>query len=131
MQSLRRHPRLLLIALLAYVAQIVLALAHVHAPTGMHRYAASCAKGAVTGREVACPKPSPVDHHRDCALCAAMHAAFTLMPAAAPAVALCFSTERLAVPRFPRDTRPSRSVCQNQPRAPPSSDRVKSSLLHA
>jgi hypothetical protein len=76
-QLLRRNPRYLLAALLAFVAQVTLAFAHVHVKHPAPHIAIAPADATL---------PLPADDDDDCRFCATIHVASTLIPAACPDV---------------------------------------------
>jgi Protein of unknown function (DUF2946) len=96
-QPFRRHPRYLLLALLAFVAQITLAFTHIH----VHSRELSQATAAASDTT-----PLPADDDADCRFCAAIHVASTLIPSAEPDLILPRTTYYVAPP-----------VCFVQPRA--------------
>src|SRR5262249_46360077 len=87
-QAFRRHPAFLQVALVPFLVQTFLALAHVHAHGGLKEPAQI--EGAGTCSEpsaAACGVPSPADDDAHCQLCAALHAAQAVVLAAAADVA--------------------------------------------
>src|SRR5262245_60793786 len=88
-QPFRRHPGYLLIAPLAFVAQITLAFAHIHVHSRELSQAAAAASDTT---------PVPADEDLDCLFCAAIHVATTLIPAACPSIILPKKTYRIALP---------------------------------
>src|SRR5262245_60810915 len=117
-QPVRRHPRLLLFALLAFVAHTILALSHTHVPGGLHQD--KVASGDICpDKQGPCPAPTPAGHDTDCPLCAAIHAASTLIPPAGPADLIFFSCERTQLTIFAWAARPTPRAFRFRARAPP------------
>src|SRR5690349_8259922 len=90
-QPFRRHPRYLLVALLAFVAQITLAFAHVH----VHYRDASWFHAAAIGGATT---PPASDDDGDCRFCGAIHFASTLIPVASPDLTLPNATYSVWLP---------------------------------
>jgi len=111
-QSFRRHQRVFLIALAAFLAQTFLALAHVHAPA---KSLVVCASGG--GQS--CTVPGPSHDESDCPLCGAIHLASTLISADGPAVSLPISFAGDTPAVLVAVTRPTRRASRFQARAPP------------
>jgi hypothetical protein len=116
----RRHQWLFLVALASFLAQTTLALTHVHARASAHFVATSSDTCTAASDEEPCSAPDPVDHGHDCALCAAISTASTLI-LPTPIVALA------TVPRYSPalPLYKSRAVAGDSPlhfqaRAPPS-----------
>src|SRR5262249_16922359 len=93
-QPFRRHPRLMLLALLIFVAQTILALAHGQGWEGWGEEMAESGDVCPADKQGACPAPTSPGHDADCSLCASIHAAYTLIPSAGPAELIFFSFER-------------------------------------
>jgi hypothetical protein len=114
-QPFRRHRRLFLLALILFLAQTVLSLAHVHAPAGArHTGGSACAQA-----NEPCKLPDPTGHGEHCALCAAISTTSTLdLP---PPIALLRLIRRCSSAPMPCRSlslvgKPSTHF---QPRAPP------------
>jgi hypothetical protein len=87
-QSFRRHQRFFLIALILFLAQTILALAHVHAASSA-RHASAAANAHGLANEYPCDAPAAPGHDEHCPLCAAIGAASALVlpaPIAKPRV---------------------------------------------
>jgi hypothetical protein len=117
-QSFRRHQRLFLIALVLFLAQTILALAHVHASSSA-RHASAAADACGLGNEYPCNVPAPPGHDEHCPLCAAISTACALVlpaPVAIPSV-VPRSASPAAIDSAKVDARDAES--HYQPRAPP------------
>ena len=112
MQPFRRHPRYLLLALLAFVAQITLAFYHSH----VHSRDLSLPLVAALAGETT---PLPVDNDGDCRFCAAIHVASTLIPAAGPDLILPKATYSVALPVCFVGPRTAARASPFRSRAPP------------
>jgi hypothetical protein len=118
-QRFRRHQRLFLIALAAFLAQTFLALAHVHASAAYQRHLVQSAGRCSVGKVQSCTAPSPIGDDADCPLCGAIHVACALIASEAPAVILCISFADMQ-PTVPVPAaRPSPRSLRFQARAPP------------
>jgi hypothetical protein len=85
-QSFRRQQRFFLIALVLFLAQTILALAHVHAASSA-RHVSAVADACALANGNACNAPAPPGHDEHCPLCAAISTASALLlpaPNAAP-----------------------------------------------
>lgn len=112
MQAFRRHPRYLLVALLAFVAQITLAIAHSHVHSGdSSRSQVTAVAGETT--------PLPVDDDGDCRFCVAIHVASTLIPSAGPDLILPRTTYYVASPGYFVQPRAAPRASPFRSRAPP------------
>ena len=88
-QPFRRHPRYLLLALLAFVAQITLAFCHIHVHSrDLSRSQLTAVAGETT--------PLPADDDGDCRFCGAIHVASTLIPSVGPDLILPKTTYSIA-----------------------------------
>jgi hypothetical protein len=118
-QSFRRHQRFFQVALVLFLAQTILALAHIHASHSL-RHAAVAMDGGDRANAGACDAPAPVDHDDEyCPICAALSAASALVLPAPVAIAC-------VVPRpfFARVLHSAKVDARDpeshyQPRAPP------------
>jgi len=117
-QSFRRHQRYFLIALVLFVAQTILALAHVHAP-GSARHASAAANACGLAKEYPCDAPALPGHDEHCPLCAAVSAACALVLPASVVIPLVVprSVSPDAIDSAKVDARNAES--HFQPRAPP------------
>jgi len=111
-QPFRRHPRYLLVALLAFVAQITLAFAHVHV---CHGHSSWIRAAATDGETI----PLPSDDDGDCRICVAIHVASTLIPSAGPELILPRTTYYVACPVYLVQPRAATRASPFQSRAPP------------
>jgi hypothetical protein len=115
-QSFRRHQRFFLIALVAFLAQTILALAHVHAPSSVRHASAGACRLA---DEYRCDAPAPPGHDEHCPLCAAISTASALILPAQVVIALVVprSASPDAIDSAKVDARDAASHYQS--RAPP------------
>jgi hypothetical protein len=117
-QSFRRHQRFFLIALVLFLAQTILALAHVHAASSA-RHASAAADACGLVNEYPCGAPAAPGHDEHCPLCAAVSAASGLV-LPAPIAIPCVVPRPFFVPALHSakvDARDAES--HYQPRAPP------------
>jgi hypothetical protein len=87
-QSFRRHQRYFLIALVLFLAQTILALAHIHTASSA-RHARAVADACRLTDQYPCDAPVPSGHDEHCPLCAAISTASALVlpaPVAIPGV---------------------------------------------
>ena len=118
MQCFRRHQRFFLIALVLFLAQTILAFAHVHA-SHSPRHTAMAMDTCGLANESVCDAPAPVDHAEYCPLCAALSAASALVLPAPVAILRVGARPRLA-PELHSDKVDARDgEAHFQPRAPP------------
>ena len=111
-QPFRRHPHYLLVALLAFVAQVTLAFAHSHVHSGnSSRSRVTAVAGQTT--------PLPVDDDGDCRFCVAIHVASTLIPSAGPDLILPRTTYYVASPVYFVQPRAAARASPFRSRAPP------------
>ena len=118
MQSFRRHQRYFLIALVLFLAQTILALAHVHAPSSP-RHLSAAVDACRLADEYPCDAPAPSGHDEHCPLCAAISTASTLLLPAQVVIPLVVprSASPEAIDSAKVDARDAES--HYQPRAPP------------
>jgi hypothetical protein len=110
---------LLLIAALAFVAQTLLSFAHVHLSGGSRYYAIPGLGACTPNTGKPCDAPRPTHHEGDCPLCAAIHAASTLISPTGPAIVVPLSFERVQASAFVAAARPVQRTFRFQARAPP------------
>jgi hypothetical protein len=117
-QSFRRHQRFFLIALVLFLAQTILALAHVHAASSA-RHASAAADACGLANEYPCDAPAPPGHDEHCPLCAAVSAVSALVLPASVVIPLVVprSVSPAAIDSAKVDARDAES--HYQPRAPP------------
>jgi len=98
-QSFRRHQRLFLIALAAFLAQTFFALAHVHTSAKSSSHKILNRSICLSGTREHCTVPSPTRDDADCPLCAALHLASALIAPVSPAATLpiLFAPDRAIV----------------------------------
>jgi hypothetical protein len=114
----RRHPRFLLPALLALVAQVVVPIFHVHGSFASGYQAV--ARGVCVAQTPASPPPASCpDHDRDCPLCTAISAATTFILPALIAILTPVSRDHSDPPRDVSNARPNGLSLKFQARAPP------------
>jgi len=98
-QSFRRHQRLFLIALAAFLAQTFFALAHVHTSAKSSSHEILNRSACLSATREYCTAPSPARDGADCPLCAALHLASALIAPVSPAATLpiLFAPDRAIV----------------------------------
>jgi hypothetical protein len=116
----RRHPTLVLLAMLALTAQVILPFGHVHAVSAQCEQAAIVQAACAGGTQDHCPVPG-TNHEKYCPLCAAMGAAgFLLLPTPISLSSLELGGVRIKV-RYWESTKPGENPFAFQARGPPSS----------
>jgi hypothetical protein len=118
-QRFRRHQRLFVIALAAFLAQTFLALAHVHVHAGYQRHSLQAAGACSAGKVQFCSVPTPIGDDADCPLCGAIHVACTLIPSEAPDLILSISFADVRASIVVAAAHPSPRALRFQARAPP------------
>jgi hypothetical protein len=116
----RRHPTLVLLAVLALAAQVILPFGHVHAVFAQREHAVIVEVGCVGGAQDHCPVPGN-KHENYCPLCAAMGTAgFLLLPTPVSLSPLEFGGIGITV-RYWESAKPGEIPFAFQARGPPSS----------